>query len=143
MTVSTAVVEGGVRGETGSTLPGFSYTVRTAAKGSVQLMSSVCCTSTNWMFCRSTSFLPIAVNSSAPAQLALGVAAASVSPQLQGMLASTITPSCVTLPSCALHCHAGSGCGGGSLTSDTIEAPTHGQAPSTSAAEQSRASSAG
>eukprot|EP00964_Phaeocystis_antarctica_P004174 scaffold2255_cov55-Phaeocystis_antarctica.AAC.4 len=38
-------------------------------------------------------------------------------------------------------CHTDSGRGGGSLTSD--EAPTHGQAPSTSAVEQSRASSAG
>ena len=113
-TVSTAVAEGGVRGDTG----------------------------TNWR-CWSTSFLPIAASSSAPAQLALGVAAASVSPQLHGRLASIITPPRVTLPSCALHCHAGSGCGGGSLTSDTIEAPTHGGAPSTSAAEQSRASSAG
>eukprot|EP00964_Phaeocystis_antarctica_P041568 scaffold23772_cov63-Phaeocystis_antarctica.AAC.2 len=106
-------------------------------------MSSVCRTSTNWRCCRSTSFLPIADSSSAPAQLALGVAAAPVSPQLQGRLASTITPSCVTLPSCALHCHAGSGCGGGLLNSATIEAPTHGQAPSTGAAEQSIASSAG
>ena len=105
-TVSTAVAEGGVRGDTG----------------------------TNWR-CWSTSFLPIAASSSAPAQLALGVAAASVSPQLQGRLASTLTPSCVTLPSWALHCHADSGCRGGSLTNDTIEAPTHSQAPSTSAAE--------
>eukprot|EP00964_Phaeocystis_antarctica_P101661 scaffold67152_cov42-Phaeocystis_antarctica.AAC.2 len=62
-------------------------------------MSSVCRTSTNWRCCRSTSFLSIAASSSAPAQLALGVAAASVSPQLQGRLASTITPPCVTLPS--------------------------------------------
>eukprot|EP00964_Phaeocystis_antarctica_P065096 scaffold39222_cov55-Phaeocystis_antarctica.AAC.2 len=95
-------------------------------------MSSVCRTSTNWRLCRSTSFLPIAASSSAPAQLALGVTAASVSPQLHGRLASTITPPCVTLPSCALHCHAGNGCCGGPLTSDTIEAPTtHGEAPST------------
>ena len=104
MTVSTAVAEGGARGEdagsallgfshtgdTGNTLPGFSYTVRTAAKGSDQLMTSVCRTSTNWRFCRSTSFLSIAASSLAPTQPTLGVAAASVSPQLQGRLASTI-----------------------------------------------------
>ena len=143
MIVSPAVAEGGARGDIGSTLPGFSYTVRTGAKGSDQLMSSMCRTSTNWRICRSASFLPIATSSSAPAQLAPGVAAASVSPQLQGRLASMITPSCVTFPSCALHCHASSGCGGGLLTSDTTEAPTHGRAPSTSAAEQSRASSTG
>eukprot|EP00964_Phaeocystis_antarctica_P025897 scaffold14560_cov60-Phaeocystis_antarctica.AAC.8 len=138
------VAEGGARGDTGSTLPGVSYTVCTAAKGLDQLMSSVCRTSTNWRCCRSTSSLSIAASSSAPAQLALGVVAASVSPQSRGRLASTITPPCVTLPSCALHCHAASGCGGGPLTNDTIEAPTtHGEATSTSAAEQSRASSAG
>ena len=125
------VTEGGARGDTGSTLPGVSYTVRTAAKESDQLMSSVCRTSTSWRFCRTTSFLPIATISSAPAQLALGVAPASVSPQCLQGLASTITPSCTTLPSCALHCHADNGCdgegdGGGELGDGGDEAGGNG-----------------
>eukprot|EP00964_Phaeocystis_antarctica_P132458 scaffold96560_cov51-Phaeocystis_antarctica.AAC.1 len=38
-----------------------------------------------------------------------------------------------------VDCHAASGCSGVFLSNDTIEAPTHGQAPSTSTAAQSRA----
>ena len=84
-------------------------------------------------------------SSSAPEQLALGVAAGSaLSPRLHGRLASKVTPSREMLPSCTLHCRAGSsGCGGGgALASDTVGAPSRGQAPRMSAAEQSRASAA-
>eukprot|EP00964_Phaeocystis_antarctica_P006396 scaffold3461_cov61-Phaeocystis_antarctica.AAC.2 len=98
-----------IRGSTGSSVPGFSYTVRTAAKESDQLMSSSCRTTTTWRFRRSTSFFSMAASILAPAQRGLAVASACwlgpVIPQLQGTLASTVTPFCDTEPSGGLHCH--------------------------------------
>ena len=74
-------------------------------------MSSSCRTTTTCKFNRPTSPFSMAASMSAPAQLALAIAAVCVvaSPQLHGMLASTVTPSCDTDPSCGLHCHVDSG----------------------------------
>ena len=109
MTVLTAAAEGGARGNTGSTLPGFSYTVRTAAKGSDQLMSSACRTTTTCSSLRVTSCFSMAASISAPAHRELAVASACrlgpVSPELQGTLAPIVTPFCDTEPSCGLHRH--------------------------------------
>ena len=100
------------RGCTESFLPDFLYTVRTAAKGLDQLMSSSCRTTTTWRLFRFTSFFSMEASVSAPAQVEVRVADSSVSPQLHGRLASTITPFCQTEPSRALHCHVESdGCG--------------------------------
>ena len=67
-----------------------------------------------WRFRRLSILLSIAASSSAAAHVVLRGPStgceASVSPQLQGRLASTITPACDTDPSW-LHCHVAGGCG--------------------------------